>query len=359
MSMSQQTDHSISEIGLPRANSNGLFIFGLLVILVFGVMAYSCDRKRDKNKDAFDSPAQPLSGNEWFIGKAQGIEIPKPTPLPIPEPQKPAPRQVAKARRQAPSKRLGGKVFGDSSSPQQTPRPPEQYEAQYGEEVASFNPPIRRVLANSNRPEYYLERDVETPISDFEVKAGTIVPAQLDIGINSDLGGPAVAHITRNIYDTVTGSFLLIPPGTKLFGNVDRNVSFGQDRVDVVWERMIFPNGASLVLQNMRSADRAGRTGLYHTVDNHFGTLLKGAVLLSAISAGVQLSQPQQSASFGQAPSVGQTLAASLGQNLGQVSTEYVRRQMDVRPTIIIPNGEHFTVTVNKDMVLPGPWGSW
>jgi type IV secretion system protein VirB10 len=94
-------------------------------------------------------------------------------------------------------------------------------------------------------------------------------------------------------------------------------------------------------------------------VDNHLDTLYGGAVLLSAISAGIQLSQPQQSANFGSAPSTGQTLTAALGQNLGQVSTEYVRRQMDIRPTIIIPNGEHFTVTVNKDMVLPGPWGTW
>ncbi len=356
--MSQEKDHTLVELGLPRANSNGLFLFALVVIGVFTVMAFSCDRTKGKGGDNFDSPAQSLTGNEWFVGKAQGIEIPKPTPLPTPVAQKRDPVRTARARAKPPAKRLGGKIFGESGSKIQPPRNTQQ-ELTTEDQITSFDTPTGVLLARGVRPEYYLKRDVEQPLSDFEVKAGTIIPAQLDIGINSDLGGAAVAHVTRSIYDTISGSFLLIPPGTKLYGRVSPDVAYGQTRVDVIWERLIFPNGASLVLENMRAADRAGQTGLYHTVDNHLDTLYKGAVLLSFISAGVQLSQPQRSADFGSAPSTGQTLAAALGQNLGQVSTEFVRRQMDIRPTIIIPNGEHFTVTVNKDMVFPGPWGAW
>lgn len=360
MESQNEAEELNADLGLPRANSNGLFLFGLVVIAVFAVMLYSCERRKNKGGDTFDSPAQPLNGNEWFVGKAKGIEIPKPTPLPTPLPQMRPPRQTARARPKAPEKRLGGKIFDTGSSPHANVNSPRSAaNVTREEQIASFETRNSTVLARSARPEYYLERDVERALSDFEVKAGTIIPAQLDMGINSDLGGPAVAHVTRSVYDTVSGSYLLIPPGTKLYGRIDPNISFGQTRVDVIWERFIFPNGASLVLENMRAADRAGQTGLYHTVDNHLDTLYKGAVLLSVISAGVQLSQPQRSADFGSAPSTGQTLAAALGQNLGQVSTEFVRRQMDVRPTIIIPNGEHFTVAVNKDMVFPGPWGTW
>jgi type IV secretory pathway VirB10-like protein len=345
-------DQTLSEIGLPRANSNGLFLFSVIVIIVFGVMAYSCSSKKQGDRINLDSPPQPLTGNEWFIGQAKGIEPPKVTEPEIPAEIKTA---AAKAPPKPPEKRLGGKVFvtpSASSTNEKSKSIPE-------DDIASLSPTRRNVSGRTTRPEYYLERDVEFPISDYEIKAGTALPAQLDISVNSDLGGPTVAHITRTIYDTVTGQHSLIPSGTKIYGNINPNISFGQTRVDVVWERIIFPNGASLVVQNMRASDRAGQTGLHHTVDHHFDRLFGGAILLSAISAGVQLSQPQQNSYYGSAPTVGQTVVGSVGQNIGQVSTEFIRRQMDVRPTIIIPSGEHFTVIVNKDMVLPGPYGEW
>jgi len=336
-----------------------LLFAAIIVVGVFGVMAYSCSRERKGDGRVFDAPAQPLSGNEWFVGKGTGIDFPKPEPAPQVVAQSGPPVRPVRAQGAAPKKLLGGKVYGEPANRKNNPQQPEKQEFDAEAYIASFDPGPTPVRLDGKRPEYYLERDVEAPISDFEIKAGTAIPAQLDMAINSDLGGPAVAHITRTIYDTVSGQFPLIPPGTKLYGNIDPNVSYGQTRVDVVWERLIFPNGASLVVQNMRASDRSGQLGLYHTVDNHYDKLFGGAVLLSAISSGVQLSQPQQSATFGSAPSVGQTLAASLGQNLGQVSTELIRRQMDVKPTIIIPNAEHFTVIANKDMVLPGPYGAW
>ena len=350
----------IAEVGLPRANSNGVFIFALMIITAFGVMAYSCTENKNRGH-GYESPPQPLSGNEWFVGKASGIKVPKPPPPPLPT-ETPI-KEVVKAKKVTPKRRLGGKVFRNSNSlnSKEKEKREEEVDRYQEDTITSFEPgtgDLQRMV-RGRRPEYYLKRDVEAPISNFEVKAGTIIPAQLDMAINTDLGGPAVAHITRTVYDTVTGHFELIPPGTKLYGRIDPNVNFGQTRVDVIWDRLIFPNGASLVLENMQASDRAGRTGLHHTVDNHFDRLFGGAIMLSAISSGVQLSQPQRSADFGRAASAGQTLAAALGQNLGQVSTELIRRQMDVRPTISIPNGEHFTITVNKDMVLPGPWGTW
>ena len=361
--MGGEQEHALRELGLPRANSNAFFVVALVILGCFAVMTYSCVRERKAHND-IESPPQPASGNEWFVGKAHGIEIPTPPPVSTPLPERiprPAPSRVARGG--SPAKKLGGKVFQAAAAAAQQPqeRRQEPSDERFLDEndIAPFPPPPMYARAGGPRPDYYLPRDVEMPVSDFEVKAGTTIPAQLDMGLNSDLGGPAVAHVTRTIYDTVTGQFPLIPPGTKLYGNVDPRVGFGQERVDIVWERFIFPNGASLVVQNMRAADVTGQLGLTHTVDNHLDRLFGGAALLSTISAGIQLSQPQQSASFGASPSIGQTIAGALGQNLGQVSTEFFRRQMEVKPTIVIPNGEHFTVTVNKDMVFPGPYGAW
>ena len=350
------------DYGSPRANANGVFIAAVIIIVVFAVITYSCSRKQ-KTSTMFEPPSQPLSRNEWFVGKAQGISSPQPsatpvsasTPLPLVIPALSSPPK-------SPIKALGGKLF-NASSTQATaqadkPRDPKA-EAMEQWAIQQFGPEARNDYSSSTRPEYYQERSVEAPVSDFEVKAGTTLPAQLDMAINSDLGGPAVAHITRAVYDTVTGRFELIPPGAKLYGTIDPKVTAGQNRVDVIWKRIIFPNGASLVIDNMRASDSSGQLGLHHTVDNHMVELFGGAALLSAISGALQLSQPQQSASWGQAPSAGQTLAAALGQNLGQVSTEFIHRQMQIKPTIVVPNGEYFTVIVTKDMVFPGPYGKW
>lgn len=344
---------NLQSFGRPRANSNGLILLVILVIIIFGVMTHSCTGEEKQNKTPIDSPAQPLSGNEWFVGKAQGLELPSPPP-PEPEqsPIKEEPVQLAKAPTQPPEKRLGGKILSPSSN-QNSPGS-QAYPKPNGVDSQQRNTPTHQT-----RPDYYLQQDVELPISDYEVKAGTAIPAQLDMAINSDLGGPAVAHITRTIYDTTSGAYALIPLGAKIYGNISNKIDFGQTRVDVIWDRIIFPNGASLAVQNMRAADKAGQTGLHHTVDNHFGRLFGGSLLLSTISSGVQLSQPQRTSGFNSAPTMGETMAGALGQNLGQVGTEFTRRQMDVQPTITIPTGEHFTIVVNKDMVFPGPYGDW
>lgn len=356
--MSEPKEYTLEGVGLPRANANGLFLAAIIIITVSSVMAFSCNKKEKQRSTSIDSAAQPLTGNEWFVGKAQGIELPKAPPPPEPEVE-PFPEPVMyrqpsapKAPPQAPEKRLGGKIIAASTPLSMQAAPAPNHLQANANEVAPYHAP-------TVRPEYYLSRDVEAPLSDFEIKAGTSIPAQLDIAVNSDLGGAAVGHVTRTIYDTVTGTFPLIPPGTKLYGNIDPNITFGQTRVDIIWERLIFPNGASLVVQNMRAADRAGQTGLHHTVNHHFDRLFGGAVLLSAISSGVQLSQPQRNTGFNSSPTIGETLAGALGQNLGQVSSEFIRRQMNVRPTITIPTGEHFTVIVNKDMVFPAPYGEW
>lgn len=362
--MGGEQEHALKDLGLPRANSNALFVVALLILGCFAVMAYSCVGERKAHKD-LESPPQPASGNEWYVGKASGIQMPTPVPLPTSQPERLTKSVPARTvgRGGPPVKKLGGKVFPASAGAGQQlqQRRQEPTDERFFEEndIAPSQIPPMYARAGGPRPEYYLSRDVEMAESDFEVKAGTTIPAQLDMGLNSDLGGPAVAHVTRTIYDTVSGRFPLIPPGTKLYGNVDPRVGFGQERVDIVWERFIFPNGASLVIQNMRAADVTGQLGLSHSVDNHLDRLFGGAALLSTISAGIQLSQPQQSANLGGAPSMGQTIAGALGQNLGQVSTEFFRRQMEVKPTIVIPNGEHFTVAVNKDMVFPGPYGAW
>ena len=135
----------------------------------------------------------------------------------------------------------------------------------------------------------YLENSKKKPRSPYEVKAGSYIPAALITGINSDLPGSVNAQVTDNVYDTVTGNYLLIPQGAKLVGEYNSNLTFGQKRVQVVWNRIIFPDGNSIDLEKMQGVDIAGYTGFHDKVDNHYLKIYGNAVLLSLMGAGYDI----------------------------------------------------------------------
>lgn len=204
----------------------------------------------------------------------------------------------------------------------------------------------------------YLQDTLQKPIGKYELKAGWNIPMVLECGINSDLPGQTCARVVENVYDSATGRFLLIPQGTKAVGTYDSRIAVGQSRLLVVWSRLIFPDGSSFVLQGMPGTDSAGNAGFDGDVNNHYGRIFIGAAALSLISAGVQLSQPQQSATANTAPSTQQTLAGALGQQLGQVSSAMINRNMQIQPTITQDPGYRFNITLTKDMLFPAPYRS-
>ena len=120
----------------------------------------------------------------------------------------------------------------------------------------------------------------------FELKAGDFIPATLQTGINSDLPSKViVAVVSENVRDTISGKHILIPQGTRVIGTYDSSVTFGQERLLVVWQRLIFPDGKSIGLDNMQGVDLSGKAGITGEIDNHFGTLLKGVVLSSIMGS--------------------------------------------------------------------------
>lgn len=194
-----------------------------------------------------------------------------------------------------------------------------------------------------------------TPASPYVLTAGTVLSGLLLTGVVSDLPGEIIGQVSRDVYDSPTQQLLLIPKGSKLIGTYDTGVTLGQNRLLVAWTQLIFPDGRTLALPGLGISDQHGAAGVQDAVDNHYRRLFGHAALLSAIGAGVQLSQPQASGLYA-APSAGQTAAAALGQTLGDVSTEVIRRNLDVRPTITIRAGMPFTVVLRGEIVLPGAY---
>ena len=194
----------------------------------------------------------------------------------------------------------------------------------------------------------YLENSKKKSRSPYEVKAGSYIPAALITGINSDLPGNVNAQVIANVYDSITGNYLLIPQGAKLVGEYNSNLSFGQKRVQVVWNRIIFPDGMSINLEKMQGVDISGYTGFKDKVDNHYLRIYGNAVLLSLMGAGYDILNQKAE----QSTDPRETVAASVGQKLADVSGQTLQKNLDVQPTLIIDPGYKFKIIVMKDMVL-------
>jgi type IV secretion system protein VirB10 len=180
--------------------------------------------------------------------------------------------------------------------------------------------------------------------------AGTIVPAMLITGINSELAGDILAQVSRDVYSSDQRA-LVIPKGSRLIGRYDDQIALGQNRLVVAWTRLLLPDGRSISFPGLPTQDPRGASGIRDRVNNHYMRTFGNAILLSAVGAGLQLSQPRQGNVFA-APSTGQVAAASVGQELSGVATEAIRRNMNLKPTVEIRPGTPFVVFLNGDLEL-------
>lgn len=198
----------------------------------------------------------------------------------------------------------------------------------------------------------YLPNSVVPQMSPFELKRGSVIPATLVTGINSDLPGRITAQVSQNVYDSATGRRLLIPQGTKLFGRYDSNVSFGQNRVLVVWTDIIFPNGSTLQIGGMAGTDAAGYGGFNDKVNNHYLKTFGSAILVALIGAGTDMLLPKDSTTT-TTDSAADAARRSFAQTFGQISEQTVSKNLTVQPTLEIRPGYRFNVLVDQDIVFP------
>ena len=195
----------------------------------------------------------------------------------------------------------------------------------------------------------------------MEIKTGTMIPGTMVSGINSDLPGNLIAQVTQNVYDTATGRFLLIPQGAKLYGVYDSRVVYGQERVLIAWNRVIFPDGSSVTLGAMPGADISGYAGFTDQVDNHYLRIFGSAILMSLITGGtaytVDMASNSSSNSNTDNTSLQDEMTAALAAQLGQTTTQLLQKNLNIKPTLEIRPGYQFNVMVTKDVVFRGAYG--
>ena len=229
--------------------------------------------------------------------------------------------------------------------------------AQGGEGSASFNGHA------SSDPTVMLH----PPASPFTVMAGSVIPAVLIGGINSDLPGPVLAQVSENVFDSASGRSMLIPQGSRLVGAYQSAGSYGQQRVQITWRRLIFPNASSMDLPQMPGADQGGYTGFSDQVNNHYVATFGTAALTSLISAGQMVGQM---AAFGGGGTYGAygyyqpnqwamagEMAGSAGSaQMGALGQQMIGNGLNRPPTIEIRPGYQFNVMVTEDLGFPGPY---
>ena len=247
------------------------------------------------------------------------------------------------------------KTGGSSSSPhiskgaqslRHTLRNIDQQHSAASQEQQALKPQAKQ----KKQPVWHHSAQIQNKASPYIIQTGSVIPSIMNSGINSDLSGQIVAHTAAHIYDSPTGQHLLIPQGSKLFGTYSNQVNFGQSRLMVIWQRIIFTNGQTYTLPNSSGITGAGYTGLQDKIDRHIWRTFAAAFLTSIIQLGTPKTPP---AAY---PSTSDALGSSAQEGIRQTSQGIIDRNLNVAPTLEIRPGYRFNVLVNKDLILK-PYG--
>jgi type IV secretion system protein VirB10 len=208
-----------------------------------------------------------------------------------------------------------------------------------------------------NPDRWYSPNQVENPVR-FQLRAGFVIPAVLLSGVNSEVPGTIIAQVAQDVYDNATGSDLLIPQGARLIGSYYANVQYGQSRLFVVWQRIVYPDGRALDIGAEPGTDSAGYAGFKDRVDSHWVRIFGSAVLMSAISAGISYSQDRNQVNGNNfaPPRFSDELSQAVGQQFGQAAAKLLEKNLDIAPTLKIRPGYRFSVLLIKDFVFPGAY---
>jgi hypothetical protein len=209
----------------------------------------------------------------------------------------------------------------------------------------------KQFLKNAAVQNFVLKEPLTPSISKYEVKTGTYIPITLVGGINSDLPGHLVAIVREDIYDTNTGTVKIIPAGSRLFGTFSSEVSWGQTRVQVVFNRLTLPNGKSINLGAMGAADLAGQSGLTGDVNMHLGKVI-GSIIMAGVVGGADGALTNN----GNHRKDENSALSKGGEESGKTAIEtvdkYTAKILDVQPTITVKPGTRGTIVVEEDIIL-------
>jgi type IV secretion system protein VirB10 len=410
--MSDNAPNSLSleppkKVKVARMNKWPLYAFVFCVLCLLAALVYSVNYAHNQEKEQAGTPKVDIREEEkpLLMGEGKGLALaPPPNSPAIAQPDrtpgKPEPLIVVRDNRQEPdsyhremenirrmklqaqltalSAPLGVKTA--SSTPSAPPSSPavqaergagkETVPDPYGLRENAYDPAadkdkeafFDRAGRDAQRDESWILPHGRMAGQALEIKTGAVIPSVMVTGINSDLPGNIIAQVSQNVWDTATGRQLLIPQGSKLFGVYDSRVVYGQERVLVAWNRLVFPDGSAFTLGAMPGNDMAGYAGYADQVNNHYLRIFGSAVFMSLIAGGMAYTMDSMSGSNStgtdNTPTMQQEMASALAAQLGQTTMQLLQKNLNIKPTLEIRPGYQFNVIVTKDLVFQQPYAT-
>lgn len=234
----------------------------------------------------------------------------------------------------------------------------------YGIRESSYDPAADKdkeaFFSRADKDTGWILPHTRTAGQPLELKTGAVIPGVMVTGINSDLPGNIIAQVSQNVFDTANGQHLLIPQGAKLFGVYDSRVIYGQERVLVAWNRIVFPDGSAVTLGAMPGADMAGYAGYTDQINNHYLRIFGSAILMSMITGGMSYSMDALGTSstggMNSTPTLQDEMGSALAAQMGQATMQLLQKNLNIKPTLEIRSGYQFNIIVTKDMVFQKPY---
>ena len=404
--MSNKTPNSlepVKKVNVVRMSRWPMYAVLLVGLLLLCVLVYSVNFAHNQEEEQAATPKVDIKEEErpLLMGEGRGLALAPPTGSPAlatPEPKatgsaKREPLIVVQQQREQPdqyrqelenlrrmkaqaqitalSAPLGVKKASDSSgqSGQQTViahgDPRRESAVNLGGDLSSLRENGYDPAADKDKEAFFgrAEKDSSwilphsrTAGQPLELKTGAVIPGVMVTGINSDLPGNIIAQVSQN-FDTATGRQLLIPQGAKLFGVYDSRVIYGQERVLVAWNRLMFPDGSAVTLGAMPGSDMAGNAGYTDKVNNHYLRIFGSAILMSMITGGMSYSMDSlDSGGDSDNPTLQDEMGAALASQLGQATLQLLQKNLNIKPTLEIRPGYQFNVIVTKDIVFQQPY---
>ena len=397
----------VKRVNVARMSRWPMYAVLLVGLLLLCVLVYSVNFAHNQEEEQAATPKVDIKEEErpLLMGEGRGLALAPPTGSPAlatPEPKatgsaKREPLIVVQQQREQPdqyrqelenlrrmkaqaqitalSAPLGVKKASDSSgqSGQQTviahDDPRRESAVNLGGDLPSLRENGYDPAADKDKEAFFsrAERDsswilphTRTAGQPLELKTGTVIPSVMVTGINSDLPGNIIAQVSQNVFDTATGRNLLVPQGAKLFGVYDSRVIYGQERVLVAWNRLVFPDGSAVTLGAMPGSDMAGNAGYTDKVNNHYLRIFGSAILMSMITGSMSYSMDSLDTSGGDSdtPTLQNVMGAALASQLGQATLQLLQKNLNIKPTLEIRPGYQFNVIVTKDVVFERPYSN-
>jgi type IV secretion system protein VirB10 len=403
-----RSPQTVGRSGVRRLNHIPLFIVGAIAVVVAVLIAWTAAERgkavavkiEDHGGSARDFALAVAGDKAGYIAPAYAapsptpaqpaLNAPEPVPAAIPAPNEeaearkkaffqalfagsdvsdPVLQQVSTAHQQAITaaeaakavhadpNNLGGSTPGDISEYQRKVLDTERLLGLNGGQPPPPPDPNSLATYNGHGDRWKLNTHLEAPTTPYILRTGAVIPALLLSAIESELPGTVIAQVSQDVFDTATGDYLLIPQGSRLIGEYANAIQYGQARIFVAWQRIIYPDGSALDIGAMPGADQQGEAGFNDQVNNHFVRIFGSALLMSAITAGITYSQDQgQNNNYSQVPRAGDILSQAVGQQLGSATAALLEKNLSIAPTLRIRPAFRFSVLVTKDLSFERPY---